>query len=491
LFEIGAMSRATRIGAFVRVALTLALLWSGAARGQTLAPPRAETPAPRTIIPNTNDEIAYIDLDGYIRTYDHEQLDIQWVSPTAGWRDLALGDFTGDGDMEIVAIGGDGSGSRLAIYDPVVASGPVNPDNNYAGDIYWDLLFATALPDTPRQVTTGAFLASSASAGFAVVYDDPAAPVTPDNDTRIRIYVPESSPPDGRQWRILADNARNASRIAAGDIEGGGADELIVVDRVQRTDSELIALRVQADGSFVRLFDDETIGVEEWLDATVGRIDPASSGNEIAAIRESSLTTPRSLYVMRYLGGGAAAILYERSFVPPPFTIFRGDLLGNGADEMFFLRSVACNPAVTVSSSQLAAVVHARHEQRRGRVRGLPRRRQCVPPRRHRRPGRRRQHRSGGDQPLSDAHLHAAGIFCHPLRECRSGEQHRCPGRRQPGPQRQRHHRAPGRAEPFTAIDTPLQAGVRASARSTSKSTTAARSSPLRSQSRPCRGLTL
>jgi hypothetical protein len=345
------MSRATRIGAFVRVGLALALLWSGAARGQTPAAPRPELPAPRTIIPNTNDEIAYIDTDGFIRTYDHEQLDIQWVSPTAGWRDLALGDFTGDGDMEIVAIGGGSSDGRLAIYDPVVASGPVNPDNNYAGDVYWDLLFATTLPATPRLVTTGAFLAGSASIGFAVVYDDPAAPVTPDNDTRIRIYVPGSSPPDGRQWRILADNARNASRLAAGDIDGGGADELIVVDRVRRTDSELIALRVLPDGSFVRLFDDETIGVEEWLDATVGRIDPASSGNEVAAIRESSLTTPRSLYVMRYLGGGAAAILYERSFVPPPFTIFRGDLLGNGADEMFFLRSVACNPANNVSSS--------------------------------------------------------------------------------------------------------------------------------------------
>lgn len=335
----------------MRVGLALALLWSGAAHGQTPAAPRTELPAPRTIIPNTNDEIAYIDTDGFIRTYDHEQLDIQWVSPTAGWRDLALGDFTGDGDMEIVAIGGGSSDGRLAIYDPVVANGPVNPDNNYAGDVYWDLLFATTLPATPRLVTTGAFLAGSASTGFAVVYDDPAAPVTPDNDTRIRIFVPGSSPPDGRQWRVLADNARNASRLAAGDIDGGGADELIVVDRVQRTDSELIALRVLPDGSFVRLFDDETIGVEEWLDATVGRIDPASSGNEVAAIRESSLTTPRSLYVMRYLGGGAAAILYERSFVPPPFTIFRGDLLGNGADEMFFLRSVACNPANSVASN--------------------------------------------------------------------------------------------------------------------------------------------
>lgn len=339
------MARGRRLG---RVLLAALLLWSSA-----LAPARAQEPAglpaPRNITPNTNDEIVYLDFNGFIRTYDPDQLEIQWISPTSGWHDLALGDFNGDGDMEIVAIGGGSSDARLAVYDPVVSSGAVDPANNYADDIYWALLFETTLPAAPRLLTAGAF--GGSGAGFAVAYDDPAAPAGAENNTRIRIYTPAVSPPDGRQWRILADNARNASRLAAGNIDGGGADELIVVDRVRRFDSELIALRVQPDGAFVRLFDDETLGVEEWIDATVGRIDPAYSGSDVAAIRESSLTTPRSLYVIRYFGGGGAGFVYQRSFVPAPFTLFRGDLNRDGADEVFFLRTVTCNPNNGVSGS--------------------------------------------------------------------------------------------------------------------------------------------
>ena len=337
-----------------RVMLALALLWGEApvhAQMPDDAPAGAPAFSPRAITPNSNDEIAYIDFQGYIRTYDPEQPDVQWISPTGGWRDLALGDFTGDGDMEIVAIAGGKDDGRLAIYDPVVASGAVNPANNYSDDIYWDVLFETALPAAPRLVTSGAFLAGSAGIGIAVVYDDPDAPNDLENDTRIRIYAPANSPPDGRQWRILADNRRNASRIAAGNIDDVGSDDLVVVDRVGRSDSELVAISVQPDGAFVRLYDDETTGVGEWVDATVGRVDPAYTGNDVAAIRESSLTTPRSLYVIRYLGSGNISFVYQRSFVPSPFTIFRGDINRDGADELFFLRTQSCNPAAAASGS--------------------------------------------------------------------------------------------------------------------------------------------
>ena len=84
----------------VQVMLALALLWTGApARAQTpggaptpgvvptpgVAPTGMATPSPRAITPNSNDEIAYIDFDGYIRTYDPDQLDIQWISPSGWW----------------------------------------------------------------------------------------------------------------------------------------------------------------------------------------------------------------------------------------------------------------------------------------------------------------------------------------------------------------------------------------------------------------------
>ena len=98
---------------------------------------------------NDDDEIVYIDSQGFIRALDPNQSSgqplVTWVSPTGGWRSVALGDFNADGDDEIVAISLDESGNRLIIYDPVVASGPVDPDNNFSGN-YWTTLYQTTLP---------------------------------------------------------------------------------------------------------------------------------------------------------------------------------------------------------------------------------------------------------------------------------------------------------------------------------------------------------
>ena len=81
---------------------------------------------------------------------------VQWVSPTGGWFDAALGDFNADGDLEIVTIKGDHDASRLTIFDPVVSSGPINLDQQFNG-IYWDTLYDTSLPGTPDLVATGKF----------------------------------------------------------------------------------------------------------------------------------------------------------------------------------------------------------------------------------------------------------------------------------------------------------------------------------------------
>ncbi|MBP8292385.1 MAG: hypothetical protein KAX65_06400, partial [Caldilineaceae bacterium] len=56
-----------------RVMLALALLWGEApvhAQMPDDAPAGAPAFSPRAITPNSNDEIAYIDFQGYIRTYD-------------------------------------------------------------------------------------------------------------------------------------------------------------------------------------------------------------------------------------------------------------------------------------------------------------------------------------------------------------------------------------------------------------------------------------
>ena len=80
-------------------------------------------------------------------------------------------------------------------------------------------------------------------------------------------------------------------------------------------------------------------------------MDPAHGGNDVAAIRELSQAIPHSLYVIRFLGIGSVDIIYQQSFAPAPFTIFLGDITNDGADEMFLLRTLACNPAAAVSGS--------------------------------------------------------------------------------------------------------------------------------------------
>ena len=66
---------------------------------------------------NPNQEIVYIDGQGFIRVLDVEAPNapktIQFVSPVGGWRSAALGDFNNDGDMEIVAITGSGTSTSV------------------------------------------------------------------------------------------------------------------------------------------------------------------------------------------------------------------------------------------------------------------------------------------------------------------------------------------------------------------------------------------
>ncbi len=124
--------------------------------------------------PNSDDEVIYIDPAGFIRVYDPVgEPKITWVSPEGGWSAAALGDFTGEGDDEIVAVGGKDGAARLVIYDPVVASGAVDANQEFNG-IPWKQLYITNLPATPRLVATGEF--DPAVPGREIIYTTDAPP---------------------------------------------------------------------------------------------------------------------------------------------------------------------------------------------------------------------------------------------------------------------------------------------------------------------------
>lgn len=106
--------------------------------------------------PESTDEIVYIDGEaGFIRVIDPvwggASPEVRWISPESNFKDIALGDFNNDGDMEIAAVRGSaGNGQKLIIYDPV-ASGKTVPGQEING-IPW----VEALQAQPgRQANAG------------------------------------------------------------------------------------------------------------------------------------------------------------------------------------------------------------------------------------------------------------------------------------------------------------------------------------------------
>ncbi|MGL4649017.1 MAG: hypothetical protein ACRC1H_06400, partial [Caldilineaceae bacterium] len=129
-----------------------ALIVLAVAPGQ-LGAAQAQTP---------DEEVVTIDPAGIIRARDPSppsgRLAVTWFSPTGGYVNAALVDANRDGDMEIVALRNvtvEGVPAyRLDLYDPVVASGPVDPDQTI-GSIPWALLYSLPLTDQPALVAAG------------------------------------------------------------------------------------------------------------------------------------------------------------------------------------------------------------------------------------------------------------------------------------------------------------------------------------------------
>lgn len=200
------------------------------AEGRVYSTPQAPSADP-------GEEIVYIDPDGFIRVVDlyHGERQVQWVSPTSGWRSIALGDFDNDGDMEIVAVRGTPGTNippELAIFDPVVASGEPIPGQEING-IPWKQLFSMPLPGRPDLVFAGNFDPNVPGDEFGIsrqiVASDGAASGA---KTRVVIYKQTSLNPTGADWTVHVQRDFNQEwkRVAVGNLDFSGADEVGFVD---------------------------------------------------------------------------------------------------------------------------------------------------------------------------------------------------------------------------------------------------------------------
>ncbi len=300
-------------------------------------PVGAQTPA------NPDAEIIFIDNNGFIRVLDttptlgHPL--VKWVSPTGGWADFAVGDVNNDGDAEIIAIGGDANSGKLAVYDPVVAAGAVDPGKVING-IPWATLYETTIPGKPTIVAAGNL--NPNAPGDEIVYGytlNETDKVHSDDQTRLVLLQAANSPADGRRWRTQIapyDFTQLWTKITVGNLDGHPGDELVLIG--SRGDTSILSI-YRIESNLIRVYNNES-NDRAWYSAAIGKFRPDDT-NQIAAVREGEIGLD-SLFVMRFNTNrtGDFEDVYSELFTPPPLDVFFANVNGSADDEIFMLRDV-------------------------------------------------------------------------------------------------------------------------------------------------------
>ena len=180
---------------------------------------------------DTNDEIVFLTSEGELQVFDPTRTggatEVQWRSGSdKGFYDFTLGDVNNDGDMEIIAIGGDATTGRLAVFDPVVTSG-IN--SGTINTIPWRKLVEIKLAGEPKVVAAGDFDTAVAGDEIMVGYIFSSGTTK----SRVDIYHGTSANHDGSSWsKHIADkDFPNIWRDASvGDVIPGGTKEIVLID---------------------------------------------------------------------------------------------------------------------------------------------------------------------------------------------------------------------------------------------------------------------
>lgn len=306
-------------------------------QGERTIPARAQST-------NIDEEIVYLDTSGFIRVFEPQvttgQQAVQWVSPVGGWRDFALGDFNGDGDAEIVAVGGDSTSGRLTIYDPVVASGLID-SSRVINNVPWAILYETTLLGAPVVVGAGDLVPTVAGDEIAYLFTlNPADRLDSDSQQRLVILQPAAGVTNGSNWRAVIEPVEFANtwdRIALGDLDNVAGDEIILVDR----SGFLRVLRVNGS-TLATLFANES-GARPWQDGIAAQWIPGSFPELL--LGRSSSPGGATFWTFYYNPGSSAGFSdgYTELMLPTPRVLFAGDINNNSDEELFFLRSVPSN----------------------------------------------------------------------------------------------------------------------------------------------------
>jgi hypothetical protein len=305
----------------MRVTLILLLfstLLSGAVVPVTTA--LAETSA------DPDSEIVYLDNTGVIRVLDLLQSGnaplIDWVSPTGGWENIALGDVNNDGDKEIIAIKDTNGVTTLTVWDPVVANGAF--DGKTPAGIPWAKLYERTDQGNQKMVGTGKLDPNLPGDHIAYVLQ------INSNLQRLIVLKPTTDKPTGREWagHFSRDFNEEWETISIGNVDNTGADEIALVDREQ---GRLSVYR--ADGTSGSILN-RTGTDRPYRVGLIAQFD-GNRGKDVIAIRNGELLP--SYFVIKYDDGSFSEIKSE-AFNPSPRFAFAADINDDGKEEIVMLR---------------------------------------------------------------------------------------------------------------------------------------------------------
>ena len=302
--------------AIAAVALLLAIL-GPLTPGAATSPTGAAEPA--ALAAQQDDEVVLILNTGYIKVEDpftaagHEPA--TWTSPQGGWSFVTTGDFNGDGDDEIVALGG----SRAKIYDPFPEGGtPVDFD-----------------------VSIGSHSWYNAAAGdIDLDGRDELLLLRDDNNTSANIYchlVVYDGNADGTQWSVVQDLSYGTTwkDLATGNFIGDQRDEVVLL-RQQVPTTEGLSLVMNAQTGQMITQDEFGYFFERVATGDVN----ADGHDEFAAVR--SVIAPFSNAVIFRVKGVNLGLetLATQASGSPFMWVTMGDYDADGADEVGLLRNV-------------------------------------------------------------------------------------------------------------------------------------------------------
>jgi hypothetical protein len=306
-------------------------------------------PQPVVAAPSANpgDEIVYLDPNGFIKILDPDGGPLNgWSSPDGEWEYLSLGDVNADSDIEILAIGRAGGSVKVKVFDPVLARGGASDKGGKYNDVPWDILWEQPLFEgVSKFIEAGNFDDGIEGDEYAIGWRDSG------NTHYVQVWKAASRQPDGkpsgRDWtvhidartitRVDDDDARQYSRAASGQIDGEGAEELVLVDE-DSSETSFDAFRTDADMERV---DGKSSDSDIYKQTAVGQIIEGGT-EEVAVILSVDRADKTSLIVYEFDeddGELASDEDWEWAFAPQPEYVFLADIFGNGDEEVFILRN--------------------------------------------------------------------------------------------------------------------------------------------------------